>query len=186
MTDWEKLEQSIKQCNKCELSKTRNNVVVGRGNEKAPIMFIGEGPGEQEDQTGDAFVGRAGKLLDLLLEALMFEKDSYYIANIVKCRPPNNRVPIEEEAIACLPYLREQVRLIKPKILVCLGSTAAKYILKDKNIKISQIRGQWINKDGFFDIMPTFHPAALLRNESYKDLMFSDLKMVKNKLKTIS
>jgi DNA polymerase len=159
---------------------SRTNIVIGRGNINAPIMFIGEGPGEQEDKQGVPFVGAAGQLLDTLLEALMFNPDEYYIANIVKCRPPNNRVPNDEEAEKCLPYLRNQVALIKPRILVCLGSTAARYVIS-KDIKITQIRGQWIERKAYW-IMPTFHPAALLRDQSKKVLLFKDIKEVKKKL----
>jgi DNA polymerase len=146
-------------------------------------MFIGEGPGEQEDMQGMPFVGPAGKLLDLLLESLMFKPEDYYIANVVKCRPENNRIQTDDEAEKCLPLLRNQVSLIKPKIIVCLGSTASRYII-GKEHKISQIRGNWIERKGFF-IMPTFHPAALLRDQSKKTLMFQDMKAVKEKLNII-
>jgi DNA polymerase len=151
-------------------------------------MFVGEGPGEQEDLQGKPFVGPAGQLLDLLLEALMFDVDDYYIANIVKCRPPGNRVPTDEEANKCLDYLRNQVYLIKPQIIVCLGATAMKYIV-DKNARITQIRGQWIERKMEKKecwIMPTFHPAALLRDESKKLLMWDDLKKVKLKFDEIT
>jgi DNA polymerase len=151
-------------------------------------MFVGEGPGEQEDLQGKPFVGPAGQLLDLLLEALMFDADDYYIANIVKCRPPGNRVPTDEEANKCLDYLRNQVYLIKPQIIVCLGATAMKYIV-DKNARITQIRGQWIERKMEKKecwIMPTFHPAALLRDESKKLLMWDDLKKVKLKFDEIT
>ena len=181
--DWKRLEHECWQCSKCGLGKTRTNVVIGRGSKKADIMLVGEGPGQQEDEQGLPFVGRAGQLLDLLLQALMFNEDEYYIANIVKCRPPGNRVPDEQEVQQCIPFLREQVRLVHPKILVCMGSTAAKYII-DKNIKITKIRGNWQESKGFF-IMPTFHPAALLRDESKKALMFSDFKMVRERLNSI-
>mgnify|MGYP000851909857 CR=1 FL=1 len=161
MLDWEELIKECNNCRKCGLSNTRTNVVIGRGNPKATILLVGEGPGEQEDKQGLPFVGPAGKLLDLLLSALMFKEEDYYIANIVKCRPPNNRVPLDEEAEACLDYLRNQLLLIRPKIIVCLGSTAAKHII-GKDIKITQIRGQWVEKKGYW-IMPTFHPAFILR-----------------------
>jgi len=154
--------------------------VVGRGNIHAPVLLVGEGPGRQEDLEGLPFVGAAGKLLDLLLESLMFREEDYYIANIVKCRPPGNRAPFDEEAQKCLKFLRDQFRLIEPKIIVCLGATAAKYIV-DKDIKISEARGQWVEKKGYW-IMPTFHPAALLRDPSKKGPMFMDFKKVKQKL----
>jgi len=122
-------------------------------------------------------------LLDILLDALMIKKEDYYIGNIVKCRPPGNRVPFDEEAEKCLPFLRNQVALIRPKIIVCLGSTAMKYII-DKNAKITQIRGNWIERKGYW-IMPTFHPAALLRDESKKILMWEDFKKVKQKMEEL-
>lgn len=179
--NWNALSDDCTQCGKCDLAKTRINVVIGRGNTDAKVMFIGEGPGEQEDIAGKPFVGAAGQLLDTLLEALMFKPDSYYIANIVKCRPPKNRVPSDAEAQACLPYLRNQVMLIKPKIIVCLGAVAAKYIV-DKDVKITQIRGNWIVKKQFA-ILPTFHPAALLRDESKKEPMWDDFVLVRDKMK---
>jgi uracil-DNA glycosylase family 4 len=184
MMNWEQLCSTCNCCQNCELAKYRTNIVVGRGNPNAHVMFIGEGPGEQEDKQGKPFVGPAGQLLDILLEALMFKPDEYYIANIVKCRPPNNRVPSEQEAEACLPYLRNQVALIRPRIIVCLGSTAAKYVVS-KDIKITQIRGQWIERKKVW-IMPTFHPAALLRDQSKKELLFKDIKEVKEKLLSLS
>lgn len=180
MQGWEELIHSCKTCKKCSLGDLRTNIVIGRGNENAPVMLVGEGPGEQEDKQGLPFVGPAGKLLDLLLHAMMFREEEYYIANIVKCRPPGNRTPLDEEAEKCLPYLRKQVSLIKPKIIVCLGATASKYII-DREAKITQIRGQWIERKGFW-FMPTFHPAALLRDESKKILMWEDMKKVRQKL----
>lgn len=146
-------------------------------------MFIGEGPGEQEDKQGKPFVGAAGQLLDLLLSALQFGEDEYYICNVVKCRPPSNRVPTDDEAESCLPWLRNQVALIRPQIMVCLGATAMRHVV-DKNAKITQIRGQWIERKGFW-IMPTFHPAALLRDSSKKALLFEDMKCVRQKLKEL-
>lgn len=184
MLDWEQLNSACSNCQACELGRTRTNIVVGRGNINAPLMFVGEGPGEQEDRQGLPFVGAAGQLLDTLLEALMLKPDEYYIANVVKCRPPNNRVPSDEEAEKCLPYLRNQVALVRPQILVCLGSTAAKYVIA-RDIRITQIRGQWIERKGYW-IMPTFHPAALLRDQSKKTLLFRDMREVRNKLHTIT
>lgn len=178
---WQKFEQECRSCVNCALKDTRTQVVIGRGAHlSAPLMFIGEGPGEQEDLQGQAFVGRAGKLLDLLLEGLSFRQDDYYIANIVKCRPPNNRVPTEDEAQACLPWLRAQVRMIHPGVIVCLGSTAAKYII-DKDIRITQRRGQWVEKPGFL-IMPTYHPSAVLRDPDKRMDFFTDLRQVRDKL----
>lgn len=183
MSDWEELINECINCKRCNLGKTRTNVVIGRGSLNAPMMLVGEGPGEQEDKQGKPFVGPAGKLLDLLLEALMIKEEDYYIANIVKCRPPGNRVPLDEEAEQCLPYLRKQVSLVRPRIIVCLGATAMKYII-DRKAKITQIRGQWIERKGYW-FMPTFHPAALLRDESKKALMWEDFKKVKQKLDEI-
>lgn len=184
MPDWDELIQSCNGCRRCGLAETRTKVAVGRGNRKAPVMLIGEGPGEQEDLQGSPFVGAAGKLLDLLLDALMFTEKDYYIANIVKCRPPANRVPADEEAEACLPFLRDQLRLVNPKILVCLGATAARHIIS-RTARITEIRGKWIENKGC-QIMPTFHPAALLRDASKKPLMFEDMKKVREMLKQSS
>jgi len=183
MLGWEELIQECSNCRRCGLAAYRTNIVIGRGNRNAPMMLVGEGPGEQEDMQGLPFVGPAGKLLDLLLKAMMINENSYYIANIVKCRPPKNRVPYDEEAEQCLDFLRNQVALIKPKIIVCLGATAARYIIS-KDVSISKIRGQWIEKKKCW-IMPTFHPAALLRDDSKKPLMWEDFKKVKQKLLSI-
>lgn len=180
MLNWKTLVRECTDCKKCKLGTTRTNVVIGRGNINAPIMLVGEGPGEQEDLQGRAFVGPAGRLLDLLLDALLFEKEDCYISNIVKCRPPHNRIPTDEEARKCLPYLRAQVKLVRPEILVCLGSTATKYIV-DKNARITKVHGKWVERKGY-SIMPTFHPAALLRDKSKKVLMWEDFKKVKERL----
>ncbi len=186
MKDWENFVAACKSCQKCELHQNRKNVVIGRGIPKrVPLLFIGEGPGEQEDIQGEAFVGRAGKLLDLLLEALEIEPDQYYIANIVKCRPPNNRVPTEKEAEACLPWLRYQVKAIKPAIVVCLGATAARAII-DKEAKITKLRGQWVEREGKFSIMPTYHPSAVLRDIGKREDFYLDIKKVKERLAGIA
>lgn len=180
--DWESFVNACKVCRKCGLADTRKNVVIGRGAPKpAPVLFVGEGPGEQEDIQGEAFVGRAGKLLDLLLEALEFNPEDYYIANIVKCRPPNNRTPNEEEAEACLPWLRYQVRAIKPSIVVCLGATATKALI-DKEAKITKLRGSWVEREGNFSMMPTYHPSAVLRDIHKREDFYLDLKQVKERL----
>lgn len=180
MLGWGQLEKECSACMKCGLGKTRTNIVIERGSRTAPLMFIGEGPGEQEDRLGRPFVGAAGQLLDLLLSALLFNEEEYYICNIVKCRPPSNRTPSGDEAESCLPWLRNQVALIRPRIIVCLGATAMKYVI-DKDAKISHIRGQWIERKGYW-FMPTFHPAALLRDPSKKALLFEDVKKVRQKL----
>ena len=176
----EELEELVKDCKKCRLYKKRTNLVFGEGVTNTILMFVGEAPGADEDRMGRPFVGKAGQLLDKALTALDFErKKNFYITNICKCRPENNRTPMEDEAEACLPYLRRQVLIIKPKIIVCLGATAAKYII-DRNTRISQIRGQWFERKGYY-LTATFHPAALLRDESKKRLMWNDLKKVKAK-----
>lgn len=173
---WEELEESIKGCNKCKLCKTRQNIVFGVGNKNADIMFIGEGPGADEDRFGEPFVGRAGKLMNMAFQAIELKRDEVYIANIVKCRPPANRNPEEDEAFACLNYLRNQVMLVKPKIIVLLGSVALKNIL-GKEYGITASRGKWVEKKGI-RYMPTWHPAALLRDETKKIDFINDLKLV--------
>lgn len=183
MSSWDELIAQCTDCKACALGDTRKNIVIGRGNVKAPLMLVGEGPGEQEDEQGLPFVGAAGKLLNFLLNALPIDPEDYYIANVVKCRPPGNRTPFDEEAEKCLPFLRRQVSLIKPKIIVCMGATAMKHII-DKEARITQIRGQWVERKGYW-FMPTFHPAALLRDESKKVLMWEDFKKVKEKLEEI-
>lgn len=173
---WEELENSILNCNKCKLCSGRRNIVFGCGNKEANIMLIGEGPGADEDMQGIPFVGKAGILMNKAFEGLGFNRDNLYIANIVKCRPPQNRVPEDDEAEACLNYLRNQVLLVKPKIIVLLGSTALKDILgKEYGITVS--RGKWIEKKGIL-YMPTWHPAALLRDETKKIEFWKDLKLV--------
>lgn len=156
---------------------------MGEGNPHARLMFIGEGPGADEDLTGRPFVGRAGQLLNTAIEAIGLKREDVYIANIVKCRPPGNRVPTEDEAKACIGYLRNQVVLIKPKVIVCLGATAMKYVI-DASARISKIRGQWVERKGYW-IMATFHPAALLRDESKKLPFWEDFKKVQEKLMLI-
>lgn len=180
MLKWRELYEECANCNKCDLSKKRNNFVFGEGNPKANLIFIGEAPGADEDRLGRPFVGRAGQLLEKGLSALNLSREKdYYICNICKCRPENNRVPTEEEAETCLPYLRNQVALVKPKIIVCLGATAMKYII-DKNWRITRDRGKWLEKKGFY-LIATFHPAALFRDESKKSLFWNDLKNIKKK-----
>ena len=182
--NWEELEESIENCNKCKLCKTRMNIVFGVGNKNADIMLIGEGPGGDEDKQGIPFVGKAGQLMNKAFEGLGIGRESLYIANIVKCRPPANRVPEDEEAAACLDYLRNQVILVKPKIIVLLGSTALKNIC-GKDYSITSARGKWIEKRGII-YMPTWHPAALLRDENKKIEFWKDLKEVMRKYREIS
>lgn len=175
--NWEDLEKSILECEKCRLCTNRTNIVFGQGNKKARLMFIGEGPGADEDRQGIPFVGKAGQLMNNAFQALEINREDVYIANIVKCRPPSNRVPEDDEAQTCLNYLRNQVILIKPKIIVLLGSTALKNIL-GKEYGITEVRGNWMEKNGI-KYMPTWHPAALLRDENKKIEFWQDLKEVK-------
>ena len=177
--NWKKLEQSIVNCNKCKLCTNRTNIVFGVGNKEADIMMIGEGPGADEDKQGEPFVGKAGQLMNKALTGLGIKREELYIANIVKCRPPSNRVPEQDEAEACLNYLRNQVILVKPKIIVLLGSTALKNIL-GKEYSITAMRGKWIEQKGIY-YMPTWHPAALLRDEKKKIEFWNDLKEVRKK-----
>ena len=174
--NWEQLEETAKECKKCKLCQNRNNVVFGTGNRQASLMFIGEGPGADEDLQGTPFVGKAGKLMNMAFEAIGLKRAEVYIANIVKCRPPGNRNPQDDEANACLDYLRNQVILVKPKIIVLLGSVALKNIL-GKEYGITASRGKWIERKGIL-YMPTWHPAALLRDESKKIDFIRDLQEV--------
>ena len=174
--NWEELEEVVKQCRKCRLCETRKNVVFGVGNKEADIMFIGEGPGADEDTQGEPFVGKAGKLMNMAFDMLGVKREEVYIANIVKCRPPNNRNPQDDEAENCLDYLRNQVILVKPKIIVLLGSVALKNVL-GKEYGITASRGKWLERKGIL-YMPTWHPAALLRDENKKIDFIKDLKQV--------
>ena len=180
---WEELEESIQDCKKCKLCQNRSNIVFGVGNKQADLMFIGEGPGADEDRLGEPFVGKAGQLMNKAFEALEINRNDVYIANIVKCRPPSNRNPEQDEAEACLNYLRNQVLLVQPKIIVLLGSVALKNIL-GKEYAITSSRGKWIQKKDIW-YMPTFHPAALLRDDTKKVEFWKDLKQVKEKLKEV-
>lgn len=170
------VNEEVKKCTKCELCKNRTNTVFADGTEEARVMFIGEGPGADEDREGIPFVGKAGKLMNQAFIGLGIDRSKVYIANIVKCRPPENRTPLKEEATACLDYLRSQVMLVKPDIIVLLGNTALKNILGDE-YGITACRGKWIEKKNI-KYMPTFHPAALLRDESKKIDFWNDLKLV--------
>ena len=174
--NWEELEEVVKQCRKCRLCETRKNVVFGVGNREADIMFIGEGPGADEDAQGEPFVGKAGKLMNMAFDMLGVKREEVYIANIVKCRPPNNRNPQDDEAENCLDYLRNQVILVKTKIIVLLGSVALKNVL-GKEYGITASRGKWLERKGIL-YMPTWHPAALLRDENKKIDFIKDLKQV--------
>ncbi|MBQ2305932.1 MAG: uracil-DNA glycosylase [Clostridia bacterium] len=180
---WENLESAVRDCRRCVLCRERTNTVVGRGSRTAPLMFVGEGPGRQEDEQGSPFVGAAGQLLDVALASLYFGEEDYYIANVVKCRPPGNRTPQPAEAQACLGFLRAQFSLIRPSIIVCLGAVAHTNLVSAEE-SITRARGKWIEKKGIW-FMSTFHPAALLRDESKKLPFWQDLKAVKQKLEEV-
>ncbi len=184
------LAQHCNQCHRCGLGDSRTHAVVGRGNLQAPIMIVGEAPGQNEDETGLPFVGRAGQLLEKILASVKLDTEQdVYIANIIKCRPPNNRIPTAEEIKACIPYLLEQIRLVDPKIILLTGATAVKGLTGDKR-PMTKIRGTWIEWEGRLG-MPIFHPAYLLRNPSHKQgspkwLMWQDIQAVRAKLDEIS
>ncbi len=183
MESWEKLRESCLNCNRCALHETRNNVVFGVGNPEAEVMLIGEGPGEQEDLTGEPFVGRAGKLLDDMLSIIDLDRTNVYIANIVKCRPPKNRDPLNTEQDACIGWLRKQTALIRPKIIVCLGRIAAMRIITP-DFKISSDHGSWYESNGV-KMMAIYHPAALLRDPRRRPETFLDLKELESMIKKI-
>lgn len=169
----EQLNKMISDCTRCALHKGRTNFVFGSGNPNADVMVIGEGPGAEEDKQGLPFVGRAGQLLTDILKAIKFSREEVYIGNIVKCRPPNNRVPLPDEMDACIPYLNKQIELIKPKLILCLGLTAAKGLLKKKE-SLTALRGKVFDYNGI-KVMVTFHPAALLRNPNWKRDCWTDV-----------
>lgn len=180
--DLDEVKAFVGNCKKCRLHELRKTIVFGEGDPSAQLMFIGEGPGQDEDTTGRPFVGRAGQLLTKIIEAMGLKREKVYIANIVKCRPPGNRTPADDEVIACSPYLIEQISVIKPKIIVALGAPAT-CMLFNKKIKISEVRGKFYDwKDGV-KLMPTFHPAYLLRNPIDKKLVWEDMKKVMELLK---
>jgi uracil-DNA glycosylase len=177
MEPLEQLKAEVNGCTLCALSQKRTNVVFGEGYPQAKLMCIGEGPGYYEDQMGRPFVGKSGELLDKILGVCGFSRnENVYIANIVKCRPPDNRDPLPEERTTCLPYLLKQIEIIQPKIIVLLGSTALKGLI-DPNAKITQVRGTWLTWKEY-QVMPTFHPSALLRNEQLKRPAWEDFKSV--------
>jgi uracil-DNA glycosylase len=186
-TSLEQARSAALDCRKCGLCDTRNNVVFFDGNPNAKLMIIGEGPGQQEDETGLPFVGRAGKLLDKILESAKIDRQTEtYICNVVKCRPPGNRVPTPEEAKACRPYLDAQIEFVKPKLILLAGATAVQHLLKVKD-PISRIRGKWFDFKNDARVMPIFHPSYLLRNDSRevgspKWLMWQDIQEVRRAL----
>ena len=184
MYDWNGLRSVCSACTKCGLCETRQNVVFGIGREDADILFVGEGPGEQEDLKGEPFVGPAGKLLDDMLSIIDLDrKSNCYIANIVKCRPPRNRDPLETEQDACIGYLRNQVALIRPKVIVCLGRIAAKRLI-DSDYRITRQHGQWVERNGIW-MTAIYHPSALLRDVNKRPETFDDLLSIREKLQEI-
>lgn len=177
---WELFEKQVAACGLCPLHQGIRHKVPGQGDRHAPLMFIGEGPGQVEDEEGLAFVGPAGQLLTKMLAAISLPRDRVYICNIVKCRPPNNRVPEESEAAACKLHLRMQVALVQPKVIVLLGSTAAKNTL-GAEIRITRDRGRWFERKGVW-MMPTYHPSALLRDPAKKREAWEDMQSLRDKL----
>lgn len=175
--EWKELETLCENCTACALGKTKTNLVFGTGNRQAELMFVGEAPGEQEDKTGIPFVGAAGQLLDKYLAAVGIEREDVYIANILKCRPPYNRDPLPEEGDACIGYLREQVKLIRPKMIVCLGRISAMRLIKP-DYKITREHGQIVRR-GNFAMTAVYHPSALLRDYSKREDMLRDMKKIK-------
>lgn len=184
MLEWEALESACDNCTRCGLCETRHHVVFGIGNRNADILFVGEGPGEQEDLKGEPFVGPAGKLLDEMLCMIDLDRNSNcYIANIVKCRPPQNRDPMETEQDACIGFLRNQVALIRPKAIVCLGRIAAMRLIRP-DYRITREHGQWVEKNGIW-MTAIYHPSALLRDVSKRPETFEDLLSIREKLREI-
>lgn len=183
MKSWNELYEACMSCRNCPLCETRHNVVFGEGAQNAEVMFIGEGPGEQEDLTGRPFVGRGGKFLDEMLAMIELDRSKIFIGNMVKCRPPGNRDPLAAEQEACIGYLRNQVALIRPKIIVCLGRIAAMKLIKE-DFKITREHGQFCEKNGVL-MTAMYHPAALLRDGSKKPETFVDLKALQEKIREV-
>ena len=180
-TSWPALTEQIFACRGCRLAETRTNVVPGEGNLHADLMLIGEGPGEQEDRTGRPFVGPAGQLLDRMLLAIGLSRENVYICNIVKCRPPHNRDPLPAEQEACSPFLARQIALVEPRIIVCLGRIAAQGIMK-ADLRITREHGVWYEHNGCM-YMATYHPSALLRDESKRPEAFEDLVKLRQQIR---
>ena len=180
---WTQLLEEIGSCDKCRLCQTRSNVVPGEGDPNARVMFIGEGPGQEEDRQGRPFVGRSGELLTRMIHAIGLERSEVYICNVVKCRPPQNRNPEPDEAAACLNYLRAQYVLVRPEIIVLLGKIACQYTIRDQ-VFITRDHGRWYEQKGVW-FMPTFHPSALLRDPSKKRDAWEDFQKIRDKLKEL-
>ena len=180
---WESLKEECMQCNRCALAETRTNLVFGDGATDAEILLIGEGPGQREDEEGVPFVGPAGQLLDDMLEIIGLDRTKVYIANIVKCRPPKNRDPLNVEQDACIHWLRQQTALLRPKLIVCLGRIAAKAIIKE-DFRITAEHGQWFQRNGV-QMTAIYHPSALLRDVSKRPETFDDLKSIQAKVREL-
>ena len=183
MTPWEELQSECCQCRACALADTRKNVVFGVGSTEAEVLFIGEGPGANEDEQGLPFVGAAGRLLDDMLAMIGLTRESVYITNIVKCRPPQNRDPLNVEQDACIGWLRRQTALLRPKIIICLGRIAAKVIIKE-DFRITSEHGQWFQRNGV-QMTAIYHPSALLRDVSKRPETFVDLKSIQAKVREL-
>ena len=182
--EFETLKKTVLKCTKCALSQSRNKVIFGEGNLNAGIFIIGEAPGKDEDLQGRPFVGRSGQLLDKILNVCGFNrKEHVYIGNIIKCRPPDNRVPTPAEAEICMPYLLKQIELIDPEIIILLGATSLKYLI-DQNLRITKVRGNWLTWNNRL-VMPVYHPAALLRNPDLKRDTWEDFKKVVRKYREL-
>ena len=182
MLNWDSLQSACLSCTRCPLSQTRHHVVFGVGPQDAEVMFIGEGPGEQEDLSGRPFVGRGGKLLDDMLELIDLSREKVFIGNMVKCRPPKNRDPLETEQMACAEWLRRQIDLLQPKIIVCLGRISAMKFIKP-DFRITKEHGQWFEMDGR-RVMALYHPAALLRDPNKRPETFDDLKRLQAEIRS--
>ena len=180
---WSSLLADVRGCEKCALCRGRMNVVPGEGDPNADLMFIGEGPGAEEDRLGRPFVGRSGELLTKMIHAIALERSEVYICNVVKCRPPANRDPAPEEAETCLPYLRAQVALVRPKVIALLGRVACQYTLREQ-ISVTRDHGRWFERKGVW-MMPTFHPAALLRDPAKKRDAWEDFQKLRDKLREV-
>ena len=181
---WAELSEALTDCQKCRLCEGRTHIVPGEGNPNAQIMFIGEGPGQEEDRLGRPFVGRSGELLTRMIHAIGMERSEVYICNVVKCRPPRNRNPEPDEAAACLNYLRAQVALVRPKIVVLLGKVACQYTLKE-DVFVTRDHGKWYERKGVW-FMPTFHPSALLRDPTKKRDAWDDFQKIRAKYNEIN
>ena len=175
------IREELGDCRRCKLCEERNSIVFGEGNPDARLVFVGEGPGRDEDAQGRPFVGRAGQLLTKIIKAMKLEREDVYICNVVKCRPPGNRNPEPDEVASCEPFLAKQIRSINPEVVVCLGSVATGLLLKLKNFRMGQLRGTFHNYENS-KLMVTYHPAALLRNPAFKKPVWEDMKLVMKEL----